>query len=41
MKVNISQMSKELLEQIGGFSFEFHGYQEVKVRGNKFLVLEL
>lgn len=36
MKVHISQVSKELLEEIGGYTFEFRGYQDVKVSKNMF-----
>ena len=31
MKVHISQASKELLEDIGGYTFSFRGYTELKV----------
>ncbi|KAF2352913.1 hem NO binding associated [Trinorchestia longiramus] len=34
MKVHITQSSKELLEAVGGYVFEFRGYQEVKGKGN-------
>ncbi|XP_066972570.1 uncharacterized protein [Macrobrachium rosenbergii] len=34
MKVHISQTTKEILEIIGGYSFEFRGYQEVKGKGS-------
>ncbi|KAK7080509.1 hypothetical protein SK128_016361 [Halocaridina rubra] len=34
MKVHISQTTKEILEIVGGYSFEFRGYQEVKGKGS-------
>ncbi|XP_076048414.1 uncharacterized protein LOC143029595 [Oratosquilla oratoria] len=34
MKVHVSQDTKELLEKIGGYTFEFRGYQDIKGKGS-------
>ncbi|XP_071527452.1 uncharacterized protein [Panulirus ornatus] len=34
MKVHVSQTTKEILDQIGGYTLEFRGYHEVKGKGN-------
>ena len=39
MKIHITQSSKELLEAVGGYVFEFRGYQDVKVNNKKILVV--
>ncbi|XP_042214992.1 uncharacterized protein LOC121861389 isoform X1 [Homarus americanus] len=35
MKVHVSQSTKEILDQLGGYTCEFRGYQEVKVSVNQ------
>ncbi|KAK4291085.1 hypothetical protein Pmani_036066 [Petrolisthes manimaculis] len=34
MKVHISQSTKEILDQLGGYTYEFRGYQDVKGKGS-------
>ncbi|XP_050688216.1 uncharacterized protein LOC126981318 [Eriocheir sinensis] len=34
MKVHLSQATKEILDQVGGYTCEFRGYQEVKGKGS-------